>query len=224
MSTMIPHRVEDILDEPDARLLIERVQTLLDEEAKRRLDFYEWVTPSMKAEFINGGVVMHSPALRRHLNASINLSTLLHAFVHLHELGEVDVEKAMVSLTRNDYEPDICFWGTEKSRHFEEEQMQHPAPDLVVEVLSKSTEKNDRGVKFKDYAAHGVTEYWLVDPRRQTVEQHQLDTEFMAFEMVAKLTVKDSVTSLTVLGFTIPVRAIFDKKVNLETLGLLLTR
>lgn len=167
---------------------------------------------------------MHSPALRRHLNASINLSTLLHAFVHLHGLGEVDTEKAMVSLTRNDYEPDVCFWGREKAQHFHDEQAQHPAPDLVVEVLSKSTENNDRGVKFKDYAAHGVREYWLVDPRRHTVEQYQLDAEFMAFELVNKLTVKDSLTSLTVAGFQIPVRAIFDKTVNLETLGKLLMR
>lgn len=180
--------------------------------------------PSVKAEFINGQVVMHSPALRRHLNASINLSTLLHAFVHLHGLGEVDTEKAMVSLTRNDYEPDVCFWGREKAQHFHDEQAQHPAPDLVVEVLSKSTENNDRGVKFKDYAAHGVREYWLVDPRRHTVEQYQLDAEFMAFELVNKLTVKDSLTSLTVAGFQIPVRAIFDKTVNLETLGKLLMR
>ena len=165
---------------------------------------------------------MHSLALRRHLSATENVTNLLRNYVHLHELGEVDTEKAMVSLTRNDYEPDVCFWGTEKSQHFTDEQAQHPAPDLVVEVLSKSTEKTDRGVKFKDYATHGVREYWLVDPRRHTVEQYKLDAEFMAFELVNKLTVKDTLTSLTVAGFQIPVRAIFDKTVNLETLGNLL--
>lgn len=218
------HPVEDLLDKPDVRLIIERVQARLDDEAKRRLEFYEWVTPSVKAEFINGEVIMHSPALRRHLGATGNLFALLHFYVHSRELGEVNVEKAMVSLTRNDYEPDICFWENEKSRHFEDEQMQHPAPDLVVEVLSKSTEKNDRGVKFDDYAAHGVAEYWLVDPRRHTVEQHRLDSESMTFELVAKLTVKDPITSLTVADFTIPVGAIFDKKLNLETLGRLLAR
>ena len=52
--TMIPHRVEDLLDEPDALLIIERAQSILHEEAKRRQEFYEWLTPSIKAEFING--------------------------------------------------------------------------------------------------------------------------------------------------------------------------
>ncbi len=43
-------------------------------------------------------------------------------------------------------------------------QSKFPAPDLIVEVLSESTEANDRGIKFEDYAAHGVVEYWIVDP------------------------------------------------------------
>lgn len=37
--TMIPHRVEDLLDEPDALLIIERAQSILHEEAKRRQEF-----------------------------------------------------------------------------------------------------------------------------------------------------------------------------------------
>lgn len=88
-------------------MTLKRPRGFGNEEAKRRQEFYEWVT-SMKAEFINGQVVMHSPALRRHLNVSIKLGTLLHAFVHRHRLGELATEKALVSLTRNDYEPDIC--------------------------------------------------------------------------------------------------------------------
>ena len=44
------------------------------------------------------------------------------------------------------------------------------APDLVVEILSASTEKWDRTAKRRLYAAHGVREYWIVDPAAQTVE------------------------------------------------------
>ncbi|GAB2598351.1 Uma2 family endonuclease [Spirosoma areae] len=43
--------------------------------------------------------------------------------------------------------------------------MKLPAPDLVIEVLSKSTARRDRGVKFTDYAANGIAEYWIVNPR-----------------------------------------------------------
>ncbi|MDY6268764.1 MAG: Uma2 family endonuclease [Selenomonadaceae bacterium] len=44
------------------------------------------------------------------------------------------------------------------------------APDLVVEVLSPSTRKNDRGPKMHHYAAAGVKEYWIIDPVAKSVE------------------------------------------------------
>ena len=156
--------VTEILDAPDARLIIARVQALLDDEAQRRKTFYEWLRDDIKAEFINGEVIMHSPVRRGHLRASKHLFKLLDEYIDQHDLGEADVEKALVTLTRNDYEPDICFWRKEIADAFTDDTMQHPAPDLVVEVLSKSTSKRDRGIKFEDYAAHGVAEYWLVDP------------------------------------------------------------
>lgn len=48
------------------------------------------------------------------------------------------------------------------------------APDLVVEVLSPSTAKNDRMHKKTVYGACGVREYWLVDPENRTIEQYLL--------------------------------------------------
>ena len=49
------------------------------------------------------------------------------------------------------------------------------APDLVVEVLSKSTAYMDRHVKFKKYLEAGVKEYWIVDPMNQYVDAHILE-------------------------------------------------
>lgn len=46
----------------------------------------------------------------------------------------------------------------------------HGAPDLVVEVLSPSTAKNDRGLKKEAYGRCGVREYWIVNPEDKTVE------------------------------------------------------
>lgn len=49
------------------------------------------------------------------------------------------------------------------------------APDLVVEVLSPSTAKNDRLIKFNSYEKAGVKEYWIVDPYNQTIEVYLLE-------------------------------------------------
>ena len=69
----------------------------------------------------------------------------------------------------------------------------HGAPDLVVEVLSPSTMRNDRGAKMQHYAAAGVKEYWLVTPLGKNVEvylahdgQFRLDevyTEYDAWDL-----------------------------------------
>ena len=37
-------------------------------------------------------------------------------------------------------------------------------PDLVVEILSPSTARNDRHTKYRLYAEAGVGEYWIIDP------------------------------------------------------------
>jgi Uma2 family endonuclease len=126
----------------------------------------------------------------------------------------------MVSLTENDYEPDINFWRPEKSGRFQPDQIRFPAPDWIAEVLSPDTEANDRGVKFEDYAAHGVSEYWIVDADKQTVEQYTLiDGNYQLLLKSGSGTIRSEV----IAGLEIPIVAIFDDAENLRVLKKLLT-
>jgi len=95
----------------------------------------------------------------------------------------------------------------------------NPHPDLAVEVLSKSTEKNDRGVKFEDFAAHGVGEYWIIDTDTETIEQYLLKDHTFELRMKAG---SGELVSEIVVGFEIPVKAIFDEQANLAALRELL--
>lgn len=43
------------------------------------------------------------------------------------------------------------------------------APDMIVEVLSPSTQRHDQLVKLNLYQRAGVREYWIVDPENRTI-------------------------------------------------------
>jgi Uma2 family endonuclease len=201
--------LEQLLESPRLPLYARKIREVLDEEAQRRRAFYDQIREGDKVEFINGEIIYHSPVRLRHDNASGNLYRLLSSYVSLHDLGYVGHEKLMISLSRNDYEPDICFFSAEKAAGFEPDQMRFPAPDLIVEVLSASTAANDRGIKFDDYAAHGVAEYWLLEPATEGVEQYRLNGQ--AYELLLKAKTGE-IQSIVVPGFTISIRAIFDER------------
>jgi Uma2 family endonuclease len=204
-----------VLQRPDVYLFIDRVQAALELERAKRAHFYEIIEENRKMEFINGEIIFHSPVRLWHNEATGFIYQMMDAYVRRNKLGKVGIEKLLVSLTRNDYEPDVCFWLLEKSRHFTQRQAQFPAPDFVVEVLSKSTEANDRGIKFDDYEAHGVGEYWLVDPEKQVVEQYVLEDGRYDLRLKAS---DGSISSTVITGFTIPIKSIFQDEENARVL------
>lgn len=139
----------------------------------------------------------------------------MNMWVVRHQLGMVGVEKLLIALSRNDYEPDVCFFSKQLSDNFLPGQMKFPVPDLVVEVLSPSTEERDRGVKFQDYALHGVGEYWIVDPEKCELEQYQL---FSGQYELQQKSGYGTLKSLQMGGFQINLEAFFNDEAYLEAL------
>jgi len=76
----------------------------------------------------------------------------------------------------NSFEPDL-FWVSKDNSNCVldvDGRYWHGGPDLVVEVLSPSTELNDRGHKFRIYQKYCVREYWMVNPEAKFVEVYTL--------------------------------------------------
>ena len=97
-------------------------------------------------------------------------------------------------------------------------------PDMVVEVLSRSTKKRDVTVKKDTYEANGVREYWIVDPWAKSVAVYLLrdgkyffDDEYILFDAdefekltdAEKAEVKTEVPVSILDGLTVPLKYIF---------------
>ena len=94
-----------------------------------------------------------------------------------HKLGEVLYAPVDVLFGPGDYlEPDLVFLRSEHKHYRTRRGIEGP-PDLVIEILSRSTATQDRGVKRERYAHFGVTEYWIIDPDRHRVEVYRLQED-----------------------------------------------
>ena len=188
--------------------VLEEIQLFWFEEQTRRHDFWNNIRDDQKGEFINGeGIMYNSPVKLKHARASYSLLQKLIPYLDQYSTGLLGYEKMMMRLTRNDYEPDIVFWKNEKAKLFTKDQHIFPPADFVVEILSAHTEKIDRGIKMEDYAAHGIQEYWIVDPENKVLEQYLLEGN--SYKIHLKLQ-SGLVTSKVIDGFTLVVESLFD--------------
>ena len=204
MNTAIESAIQPLLHSPLLPEIVETLQSRIREEAARRRTFYEDLRDDQKAEFVDGQVILHSPARGKHIDGAAELEKLLGTYVSMRESGKVHGEKCLCVFPRNDYEPDVVFFGPDKAAGLADDTMKFPIPDFVAEVLSESTEDRDRGVKFEDYESHGVAEYWIIDAEAEVVEQYlrRGDRFYLALKSGS-----GEIASPTVPGFRIPIRA-----------------
>lgn len=210
---VLDKRLKAIVKSPDMPQLMEHLSQIWADEQRRRQEFYDWVTPHMKAEYIEGEVIVHSPVRKKHNVITGAVYFILQTWSLRNQMGFVGFEKIMLRFRRNDYEPDVVYFGPEKADTLQDDQTLFPAPDLIVEVLSPSTEARDRGVKFQDYALHGVLEYWIIDPETETLEQYLLTGSTYVLQPQQEI-----LESKAMPGFQVPVRAFFDREVQVRVM------
>ena len=125
-----------------------------------------------RRELIGGKVVMMAPASSNHNRIAGNIYYIFRHYLN-GKRCEPFADGESVYLTNEDhFVPDfmvVCDPGKIKSDGV------HGAPDLVVEILSSSTAKNDRTHKKDVYERCGVREYWIVHPEDKSVDIYRTD-------------------------------------------------
>ena len=137
-------------------------------------DFLRNWPDDVRAEWVDGEVIVMSPSNIQHQRILSFLHELLTAFVRAHQLGEIVLPPFLMHLpTRpSGREPDLLFIATEHADRLRETYLDGPA-DLAIEIVSPDSGARDRGEKFLEYEAAGIPEYWLIDPRRKEAAFYQ---------------------------------------------------
>jgi len=138
-------------------------------------EFLEWCDEDTWAEWVDGEVIVLSPASKRHQELAGFLTHVLRVYVEAYDLGWVCSAPFLMKLEQG-REPDVLFVAREHLDRLKENYLDGPA-DLVIEIVSPDSIERDRGTKFVEYEAAGVREYWLIDPLRERAEFYQLDEE-----------------------------------------------
>lgn len=138
--------------------------------AERRLrmsydEFLAWADEDVHAEWVDGEVTVFVPASERHQDVVLFIATLLRLYVRFFRLGRVLIAPFEMRLAQSAREPDVLFVAQDDlGRLAGGKRLDGPAT-LAIEVVSDDSGVRDRRDKLREYAAAGVPEYWVVDPR-----------------------------------------------------------
>jgi Uma2 family endonuclease len=124
------------------------------------------------------GELYVTPAPRyEHQKLAFELGYLIRKFLEGNDLGgELTTGPVDVVFGEGDYlEPDLIFIRSD--RDIIARGIVTAAPDLVVEVISDSTARRDRGIKRERYARFGVPEYWIADIEARQIEVYRLSED-----------------------------------------------
>jgi Uma2 family endonuclease len=154
-------------------------------------EFVEWCRgfENLRAEWVDGEVVVMSPANLNHVDLCGFLIAVMRVFVEYHDLGRV-FEQEFTCRFRSGPRllrrlPDILFVARDRLNLLQPTYLDGP-PDLVIEIVSPDSTARDWREKYLDYEAAGVREYWIIDPLSKVLEVSRREGEALHFQPIAE--------------------------------------
>jgi len=140
-------------------------------------EFLAWGDEDVRAEWVDGEVILMPAENLIHIDLNYWLAWLLRLFVDRTGIGGRVVGSGLyvrLSAQRRLRVPDLLYVRPERIQLLQPTLLDGP-PDLALEIVSPESQSRDRELKFKEFEAAGVREYWIVDPMSKTVEAYALD-------------------------------------------------
>ena len=180
------------------------------EKTKLTYEDYAKTPEGERYELIDGELIeLTSPRVAHQLFLGI-LHSEVRSFVRENGLGRVFMSPTDLVLDdTNTFQPDLLFVSNKRAHIVTPENIQG-APDLVVEILSPSTQSRDWGIKRDLYALHGVKEYWVASTDEERVWVLILGEDGL-YAVAAVYERDDILASPTLAGFSLDLNAVFEE-------------
>ncbi|HMB91435.1 MAG TPA: Uma2 family endonuclease [Rhodothermales bacterium] len=158
-------------------------------------------------QLIGGELIMAPAPTPYHQRILTRLLFNLMQFVEEQGLGEVIPAPIDVFLSEEDTpQPDLIYIASDRLGIIGEKKIEG-APDLIMEILSPSTAYYDLKDKKRLYEAHGVKEYWIIDPKAKEIEVYK--NKGQHFQLTSREVGEGMIPSSLLNGFTVDLSAIF---------------
>ena len=159
-------------------------------------------------EYVDGCLEFPPMPTKTHARVLRFLCNLLQAFVDARRLGETFSAGYPVKIREDRFrEPDVvCVLNRNKARAGERFT---EAADLVVEVVSPDRPSRDLIEKRSEYAAAGIPEYWIADPRDKSLTVLALDPGASEYREAGRYREGETATSLLLEGLAVDVTEVF---------------
>jgi Uma2 family endonuclease len=174
-------------------------------------DYLRLPDDGQRYEVIRGFLYVTAAPTHSHQFAVLRLGVLLSRFVFDPGLGIVltaPVDVRLPGRIADPVEPDVVVFKKGNEPH-PEESFFRGVPDLVAEVLSRSTRRRDQTTKLEAYRDAGIPEYWIVDPRARSVVVHGLSEDRKSYVELGRYGAGEEARSAVLPGLLIPVESIF---------------
>lgn len=135
-----------------------------------------------KYELIDGELFVTPAPSPAHEQLASVLHAILSPYVRAQRLGHVYTPRAVVRAEGSEVEPDLMVRPATPT--LPEKWAQMPTPLLVVEILSRTTQRRDHEQKRGFYLRIGVAEYWMVDRWSRSIRVVRRDAADIIAELV----------------------------------------
>jgi Uma2 family endonuclease len=173
-------------------------------------DFLLFPDDGKRHELIDGEHYVTPSPNRKHQAIVWNLAGMIAPYLESHSVGRAFVAPFDVIFSEFDVvEPDLLFISAARQADILTTKHVRGAPNLVVEIASRSTRSRDETLKRKLYERFGVEEYWVMEPDTDTVVVYKHDGE--SYQRDAELTGArgDTLTTSLLPGLQLPLDRIF---------------